>query len=256
MDHERTTVEQFTRQAAGFSSAAAMNDADAMSLLLDAARLRPEDTVLDVACGPGIVTAVAARTAATAVGIDLTPEMLELARARCTEQGLDNTRFDLGDVAELPYDDGEFSRVVCRYALHHVADPAAVVGEMARVCAPGGRVVVADMIVGPDPKVAARFNEAERTRDPSHVRSMTEGELLKLLRGAGLRPEPVGAYSLPMELDALLARSASPDPDAVRAIYDAAIGGRQPLGIGERREGGRVRFAFPISVVTGDRDAS
>src|SRR3954453_9618817 len=140
MDHERTTIDQFTRQAAGFASAAAMNDADAMALLLGTARLGPEDAVLDVACGPGIVSAAAARTARTVVGIDLTPEMLDLARRRCAEQGIDNARFDLGDVSHLPYDDGAFTRVVCRYALHHVTDPAAVVGEMARVCAPGGRV--------------------------------------------------------------------------------------------------------------------
>src|SRR3954447_20716621 len=150
MDHRQTTVEQFTRQAAGFSSAPAMNDAGAMALLLDAARLGPDDAVLDVACGPGIVTAAVAARARMVVGIDLTPEMLELARRRCSEQGLDNTRFDLGDVRALPYEDGAFSRVVCRYALHHVTDPAAVVREMARVCAPGGRVVVADMIVADD----------------------------------------------------------------------------------------------------------
>ena len=255
MGHERTTVDQFTSQAAGFSTAAAMNDAQAMRMLLDAANLSSDDTVLDVACGPGIVAAAFAPAAASVLGIDLTPEMLELARERCAADGIGNARFDLGDVTALPYADGEFSRVVCRYALHHVADPTAVVGEMARVCEPGGRVVVADMIVGDDAAAAARFNEAERTRDPSHARSMPEQELVELLRSAGLRPEPVGSYRLPMELEALLARSAAPDPDAVRAIFDEAIDGGRPLGIGERREEGRVRFEFPIAVLTGDRGA-
>jgi SAM-dependent methyltransferase len=230
-----------------------MNDADAMRLLLDAARLGPDDVVLDVACGPGIVTAAVAREARTVVGIDLTPEMLELARARCRKEELGNVRFDLGDVTKLPYDDGAFSRVVCRYALHHLTDPAAVVREIARVCAPGGRVVVADMIVGDDPEAAARFNQAERARDPSHVRSMPGREILELLGSVGLRPEPVGEYGLAMELEALLARSAPPDADAVRAIYAAAIDGRQGLGIAERREGDRVRFEFPIAVVAADR---
>ena len=253
MDHERTTVDQFTRQAAGFSTAAAMNDADAMALLLDAARLGPGDTVLDVACGPGIVSAALARQARVVVGIDLVPEMLELARARCAEQGLDNTRFDLGNAGELPYGDGEFSRVVCRYALHHFTDPAAVVREMARVCAPGGRVVIADLVVGEDLEAAERFNEAEVARDPSHVRAMPERELMQLLRDAGLRPEPAGAYQLRMELEALLARSAAPDPDAVRALFDAAIDGAQGMGIGERREGERVRFEFPAVVIAGER---
>ena len=51
------------------------------------------------------------------------------------------------------------------------------------------------------------------------------------------------------------ARSAAPEPDAVRAVYDAAIDHGETLGIGERRADGRVRFEFPIAVVTGDRDA-
>ena len=255
MDHERTTVDQFTRQAEGFSSAAAMNDESAMGALLAAARVSPEDSVLDVACGPGIVAAALAPSARSVTGIDLTPEMVELARERCARAGLANTTFEVGDVTDLPYPDGEFSKVVCRYALHHVRDPAAVVAEMARVCAPGGRVVVVDMVVGDDPGVAERFNEVERTRDPSHARSMPQRELLSLLARAGLEAEPVGADRLAMELESLLARSAAPDPDAVRAIFDAAIDDGRSLGIGERREEGRVRFEFPIAIVTGDRPA-
>jgi SAM-dependent methyltransferase len=251
MSHEDTTVDQFTRQAAGFASAGAMNDEAAMQLLLKALAPGPDDAVLDVACGPGIVAAAVAGKAGRVVGIDLTPEMIELARERCAAAGLDNTRFDIGDVTELPYGDGEFSAVVCRYALHHVGDPEAVVREMARVCAPGGRVVVADMIVGEDPDVATRFNAAERARDPSHVRSMPVTELAGLLDEAGLQPEVVGSYGLPMELEALLARSASPDPDAVRSLYERAIEGGASLGIGERREGDGVRFEFPIAVLIG-----
>jgi cyclopropane fatty-acyl-phospholipid synthase-like methyltransferase len=56
-DHDRTTVAQFTAQAAGFSQAPPMNDAAAMRLLLAAAAAGPGDAVLDVACGPGIVAA-------------------------------------------------------------------------------------------------------------------------------------------------------------------------------------------------------
>jgi SAM-dependent methyltransferase len=256
MSHEETTVDQFTRQAAGFASAATMNDEAAMRLLVDALSLGAGDSVLDVACGPGIVAAAIAPHAGEVVGVDLTPEMVELARRRCADAGIDNARFDIGDVTELPYGDGEFTRVVCRYALHHVTDPRAVVGEMARVCAPGGRVVVADMIVGEDRAQADRFNAAERARDPSHSRSLPVNELGALLVEAGLVTTQVGSYRLPMELEALLGRSASPDPDEVRAIYARALDGGETLGIGERREDGRVRFEFPIAVLTGERPAS
>jgi SAM-dependent methyltransferase len=253
MSHEETTVDQFTRQAAGFASAEAMNDEAAMRMLLEALGPGPADSVLDVACGPGIVAAALAREAGSVVGIDLTPSMIELAREHCAAAGLDNARFDIGDVTELPYGDDEFSRVVCRYALHHVSDPATVVAEMSRVCAPGGRVVVADMVVGEDAAAADRFNEAERTRDPSHVRSMPIRELSGLMTDAGLVASQVGSYRLPMQLEALLKRSAAPDSDAVRGLFDRAIDGGPPLGIGERREGDQVRFEFPIAVLTGER---
>ena len=255
MNHRETTVDQFTRQAAGFASAATMNDEAAMRLLLDALALGPDETVLDVACGPGIVAVAVAPHAREVVGVDLTPEMIELADRRCAKAGITNARFEIGDVTKLPYADGEFTRVVCRYALHHMGDPRAVVGEMARVCAPGGRVAVADMIVGDDSEAAERFNAAERARDPSHVRSMQVRELVSLMTDAGLVASQVGSYLLPMELEALLERSASPDPDAVREIYARAMDAGQTLGIGERREAGRVRFEFPIAVLSAERPA-
>jgi hypothetical protein len=72
-----------------------------------------------------------------------------------------------------------------------------------------------------------------------------------LLDGAGLESEIVGSYGLPMELEALLARSAAPDPDVVRALYERAIEADAPLGIGERRDGNAVHFEFPIAVLIG-----
>ncbi len=221
-------------------------------MLLDAADPEPGDSVLDVACGPGIVAAAFAPLSSRVAGIDLTPRMIELARERCASAGLANASFDVGDVSALPYDDGSFSRVVCRYALHHMADPAPVVQEMARVCGPGGRVVVADIVVGDDEDAADRFNEVERARDPSHARAMPLDELLDLMRGAGLEASPFGSYTLPVELHDLLARSSAPDDDAVRAHYDRAIDEGHSLGVGERRHGGDVRFEFPIAIVTGD----
>ncbi len=253
MDHRRTTIDQFTRQARGFATAASINDEGAMRAMLDAARLGGAETVLDVACGPGIVAAAFAAEAGSVVGVDLTPRMVELAEERCRERRIDNARFEVGDATALPYGDGEFDRVVSRYALHHMPDPAAVVGEMARVCAPGGRVVVTDLVVGDDPTLADRFNAAERIRDPSHCRAMSELELEALLSEAGLHPNAAAAYTLPMELEALLARSAAPDPDAVREAFTAAIDDGLRMGIDERREDGAIRFEFAVAIVTGDR---
>jgi SAM-dependent methyltransferase len=252
VDHRETTVDQFTRQARGFGSAPAMNDAAAMELLLEAARVERSDEVLDVACGPGIVAAAFAQHAKRVVGIDLTPEMVAQARERCAREGLTNVSFEVGDVARLPYAPGSFSIVTCRYALHHVLDPASAIAEMARVCKPRGRIVIADIVVGSDPVPAARLNDAERARDPSHVRALTEDELLRLLAACGRRPRPAGSYSLAVELESLLERSAAPDPDAVRAHFEHALATGETLGVGEHREDGTIRFEFPIAIAVGE----
>lgn len=258
MDHQRTTVEQFTAQAEGFARAPAINQIAATRMLLDAARVRATDTVLDVACGPGIVAVAFAREAAQVTGIDLTPAMIALAQQRCAAESVENATFDIGDVQRLPYRDGAFSVVVCRYALHHMPDPRRVVAEMARVCAPGGRVAIADVVVGQDGGVAMRFNAVERARDPSHVRALTSSELTAAMQAAGLEQcARAGSYRLAMDLDELLARSAAPDPGAVRSRFEQAIDHPQThgLGVGEHRVRTAIRFAFPVDVLAGRRAA-
>jgi SAM-dependent methyltransferase len=223
-----------------------------MEMLLEAACVRASDHVLDVASGPGIVAAAFAGEAERVVGIDLTPEMVAQAQQRCAAEGLSNASFEVGDAARLPYPGGAFTIVICRYALHHFLDPAKVMAEMARVCAPGGRVVVADIVVGADSAVAARFNEVERCRDPSHVRALTAEEILGAMQTAGLSPHAAGSYGLAIELESLLARSAAADPEDVRAHFDRAITTGETIGLGERREHGTIRFEFPVIVAVGD----
>ncbi len=227
-----------------------------MRMLLDAARVRAADTVLDVACGPGIVAAAFAHEATHVTGIDLTPAMVALAKRHCASEGLENVSFEIGDVEQLPYEDGAFSVVVCRYALHHMLDPRRVVAEMARVCAPGGRVAIADVVVGDDAAVAQRFNAVERARDPSHVSALTAGELKEAMQAAGLlRCSRAGSYRLAIVLSELLERSAPPDAADVRARFEQAIASREThgLGLGERRAGKAIRFEFPVDVLAGVR---
>ena len=59
-----------------------------------------------------------------------------------------------------------------------------------------------------------------------------------------------------MELEALLSRSSAPDPDAVLNRFERAIDGRETLGLSERRDGDKIRFEFPISIVVGGRRIS
>src|SRR6266404_3502721 len=206
-EHQHEILDQFTRQATPFATAPGIRDETALRLIVERSGAGPDDTVLDVACGPGLVVAAFARVVRHATGIDITPAMLERARAHAAEQGLTNVRFDHSDVTSLPYADGSFTIVSSRFAFHHFLDPTAVLAEMRRVCAPGGEVVVIDTEASPDVAKAAEFNRMEKLRDPSHVRAMPLTELRGLFPQAGL-PAPRGTgYRLEGELEALLGRS-------------------------------------------------
>lgn len=108
---------------------------------------------LEVAVGTGL-NLPAYPPEANVTGIDLSPEMLEIARKRAAELG---RTADLreGDAHELPFGDGSFDTVVCTYSLCNIPDPDRAVAEMKRVLRPGGRLVLVDHVRSTNPLVFA-----------------------------------------------------------------------------------------------------
>ncbi|HYS16558.1 MAG TPA: methyltransferase domain-containing protein [Candidatus Binatia bacterium] len=251
-EHRDEILDQFTRQATPFATAPGIRDEAALRLIVECSGAGPADTVLDVACGPGLVVAAFARVARHATGIDITPAMLERARAHAADLGLTNVTWRQGDVLPLPWPEASFSIVTSRFAFHHFLDPLAVLREMTRVAAPGGRVMVVDST--PAPARADAFNRMERLRDPSHVRSLPVAEHRELFARVGL-PEPrVTSYRLEGELEGLIARS-FPNPgddDKIRALFRASLAD-DALDIQTRLEDGRIRYGFPVAVLVADR---
>src|SRR5271163_2855691 len=103
--------------------------------LLDSARVGAGMRVLDLACGPGLVTSAAAERRALPVGLDFSSAMVALARA--DHPGI---RFEEGDAEVLPFADETFDAVVANFGIHHVPDPIRALREARRVLRPGGRV--------------------------------------------------------------------------------------------------------------------
>lgn len=246
--HRELILDQFTRQAVPFATAPAIRNQEALNRIVEIAGAGPEDTVLDVACGPGLLVCAFARVVQHATGIDLTPAMLDQARALADREGLLNVTWRQGDVLPLPYADETFSIVSARFAFHHFLDPLAVLKEMRRVCGRGGCVVVADSAPAADK--ADAFNAVERLRDPSHVRAMAVEELRELFRSAGLREPRVETYRLEGELEDLLSRSFpnKGDADRIREIFVDSIAD-DGLDMGVRREGGKICYAFPVAIL-------
>ncbi len=180
-DTRRLNQARFTDTASDYAASRVAARAAQVQALSDLASPSADDRVLDVACGPGALLATLAPRVRRAVGLDLTPAMLALARAAAPGVAL-----VCGAAERLPFDDGAFSLVVCTWAFHHFAAPPRVLAEMARVCAAGGRVVVGDLVGSEDDGVRARHNELERLRDPAHVALDSARGLAGLMDRAGL----------------------------------------------------------------------
>jgi SAM-dependent methyltransferase len=248
--HDDLIRDQFTRQAIPFSTAAPISDEHALAMVVAAGQPSPTDDVLDLACGGGLIVCAFAPHVRHATGIDLTPAMLERARALAAEKRLDNVAWQQGDVRSLLWPEASFNIVVTRFSFHHFQDPLGALREMIRVCRPGGRVVVVDMYASEEKAKAEAWNRLEVLRDPSHVRALSLRELTGLFRDAGL-PEPeVGLYELHGEVRGLLARSFPLPGDAERitALF-AAQTEQDRMGIDMRREGEALHYTYRVAIL-------
>ncbi len=160
--------------------------------LLDAAGVRSDWRVLDVATGPGYVAEHAAARGARVVGVDLAEGMLELACQRL--QGVELLR---ADAEELPFDDGCFDAVVGGFVINHLPDPRRALAEAARVLVSGGRVAFSVWDSPERMRVIGVVMEAVEAADanrrsvvpgggPDPYRFAEDGEFEALLESVGL----------------------------------------------------------------------
>jgi SAM-dependent methyltransferase len=182
--------------------------------------------VLEVGAGPGeLAERIQGELGATVVAVDISPRMVELARAR----GVDAR---VGDVQDLPFADGEFDCAVAAWMLYHVPDVPRALSELARVLRPGGRLVA----VTNSHRHLAELYDLVGQRRPSYPFSAEDGEACLLPHFARVeRRDAHGWINFP-------------DCDAVQSFVDASASlfmrGRLPL-----REGAvRVRRSPTIFI--------
>lgn len=212
--------------------------------MIELARPKSSDRALDLACGWGFVVLEFASRTSAVTGIDLTPEMVDLAKQVASERGVTNVAYAVGDAEALEVDPGAFNIITCRFSFHHFPQPGKALEGMKRALAPGGRIVLYDFVASADPEKAALHNEIERLRDPCHVKVYTSDEYAALFRAAGLRETARVTTLWKRDFDRWMAQIGS--DDALRAkvrkmMIDAE--GHDRAGLGVRDWGDSLSFS-------------
>ncbi len=150
------------------------------------AALHDGDTVLDLGSGAGADVLISARRVAPsgrAIGVDMTDEMLDLARRNAADAGVENVEFLKGYLEQLPLADMSVDVVISNCVINLAGDKQAVLREAARVLRPGGRFAVSDVIADEDMDAATRADMAQWTG--CIAGALTRAEFERALAGAG-----------------------------------------------------------------------
>lgn len=189
--------DRYERQLAPFASE-----------LVRAATIGPTERVLDVGCGCGGTTMLAAHDAAAAFGIDISAPMLDQARTRAAAANIVNVQFDEADAQTHPFESASFDVAISRFGVMFFDDPAAAFTNIARALRPGGRLAFVcwqelgrnDWLLVPG-MAAAQHVPLPEPGPPGGpgMFSLAEPDLVRLLlQSAGFVDVDITAFEVPM----------------------------------------------------------
>jgi arsenite methyltransferase len=161
-------------EEAGDTPAAAVNASLGRGVPTAIADLHEGETVLDLGSGAGTDVSISARRVGAtgkAIGLDMTDEMLDLARASAAQAGVENVELVKGYIEDIPLPDDSVDVVISNCVINLAADKRKVLAETARVLRPGGRFAVSDVIADPDMDAATRAPTWSPTPAASPARS-------------------------------------------------------------------------------------
>jgi ubiquinone/menaquinone biosynthesis C-methylase UbiE len=247
---------EFTKQAEQFAKSQSMRQKGGLEILPPLAGVKPNDRVLDLACGPGFVALEFARHAREVVGVDLTAEMLKKARALARRESLNNVTFRRADVNRLPFPNGSFDLVVTRASFHHFPEPERVLKEMVRVLKLDGRILISDNTSKNDPEKSRLQNTIEKLRDPSHVEMLPLKKWRRLFKNAGLRVVKERRLVQPRNTEDWMALTQSPPGvrRKIRRLFKESIRGDKS-GQNVRLIDGRIVFDLNYRIFVLEREA-
>lgn len=222
--HHDKVDQQFGSQASAYLKSAvhaAGRDLERLS-----ARLAdfPDARLLDMGCGAGHASFIAAAQVKEVIAYDLSEQMLSVVNGAAKTRGIFNIMTQQGYAEVLPFDDGSFDVVISRYSAHHWHDVGKALREVKRVLKPGGVVIFMDVMSPGHPVLDIWLQTVEALRDTSHVRNYSSGEWLSLFNDAGLVSQNLLCDRLNLEFTSWIARMRTPEAlaDAIRIYQQSA----------------------------------
>jgi SAM-dependent methyltransferase len=222
--HETNVTSQFGPRADAYVTSAVHAVGEDLDMLAGIAERIAPRMALDLGCGGGHVAYRLAAHAARVVACDLSEAMLAAVAATARDRGLANITTRTAPAERLPFDDGAFDFLGCRFSAHHWHDFEAGLRQARRVLAAGSTAVFIDAVAPGQALLDSHLQAVELLRDTSHVRDYSAAEWLAALGRAGFAVRATYGFRLRMDFPVWIARMRTPPlhAEAIRALQLAA----------------------------------
>ena len=243
--------EQFAKRSHAYAKSSALSNKDNLKRIIELVAPSDTDHLLDVATGTGFLAFEFANHVLEVIGIDLTVEMLAIAKEYKADNNIKNVIFESADVDSLPFEDNSFDIVSCRFALHHFLHPEKAISEMTRVLKHGGKLVLSDITSSEDITKSEYQNNMERIRDPSHVKHYRPSEIVQMLSDRGFEILHFEDWPIDFAFDEWVSMS-DPGVESARRVkemmIDAMNNGLADLDI-RLNDAGNLWFTYNTKII-------
>lgn len=222
--HHDNISKQFSSQASAYLTSQVHASGRDLERLQARLALFPEANVLDIGCGAGHASFIAAAVVKAVTAYDLSEKMLETVHHAAQDRGLTNVETRQGIAESLPFGDDSVDIVISRYSAHHWQDVGQALREIKRVLRPGGKAIMMDIMSPGNAVLDIWLQTIEALRDTSHVRNYSSGEWASMFSEAGLFTASVITDRVMLDYESWIARMRTPErlATAIRLYQESA----------------------------------